>query len=192
MNLKIKSIEEVLPLIDRFFQENGRYPTAVDFNVTDYLPSARLIQRRFGGLSEFRKQLNFPITDYSRGEYKINVLKEIGKRGLEEENKMFNLLVKQFGRMKVHREYLLYENGRSRCDFYIFDKVRNIIVDAFFPKDKYSFDGCVRSKKYRYRNHNGPEKIIFVQMNPDIKIESNNNFYEVMSLPHFKKFISML
>ena len=42
---------------ERFVQENGRLPSAVEIDAIDYLPSSRLIQRKFGGLERLRGAL---------------------------------------------------------------------------------------------------------------------------------------
>jgi hypothetical protein len=44
------SIEELRNGFEHFYQENGHYPTAPEIDRCKYLPSARQIQRNFGGL----------------------------------------------------------------------------------------------------------------------------------------------
>ncbi len=48
--------------IDRFYLENGRFPTVSDLDCIDYLPSSRWIQMKFGGLVKVRKDLGYEDT----------------------------------------------------------------------------------------------------------------------------------
>lgn len=41
--------------IDKFIEENGKMPTAADFDTTPYLPSARQVQRLHGGLAKIKR-----------------------------------------------------------------------------------------------------------------------------------------
>lgn len=193
----LNSVQDLRPLLERFSKDYNRYPTANDFDTCPYLPSSRLIQRRFGGMIEMRKSLSLPITDYSEGIERSKEAKIINKRAESEQNKIFKLLIKKFSRELVHREYLLSDNSRRRCDFYVFAKQNNFYLDIFYPKDMHSLMGCVSEKAGRYRDiTSGGKKVIFLQTNPDINFFEHGDMgfgkYEVMSLPHFKKFLDML
>jgi hypothetical protein len=64
--------ENIKAGFDRFITENGRLPTAYEIDDCSYLPSARQIQRRFGGLSNL-----FGIDVFSTDD-KRYVVKNIG------------------------------------------------------------------------------------------------------------------
>lgn len=186
-------------LFERFFKENGHYPTSKEIDDCDYLPSARLFQRNYGGLANIRKELGLPITDYTKGDVRRNTAKIANKRANENENEIYKYLVEKFGKIAVHREYR-FTDGSHRADFYIFGK---FIVDVFFPKDKYSLLGCLNSKirKYQiFQNNNFIlVPVIFLQMNKDLSSEmvkkiienKKNKLYKnqsVMCIDEFKCF----
>jgi hypothetical protein len=50
-------IEELRAGLENFNTEHGRYPTAPEIDTYPYLPSARTIERRFGGVIGLRKTL---------------------------------------------------------------------------------------------------------------------------------------
>ena len=56
--------------LDKFYREFGRYPTATEFENYPHLPSARQMQRRFGGIVQLRETLGLegPF-DLTKGEY---------------------------------------------------------------------------------------------------------------------------
>ena len=54
----IWTVERITEGINRFINEERREPTARDFDLSPYLPSARQIQRAYGGLPAFRKLIN--------------------------------------------------------------------------------------------------------------------------------------
>ena len=189
---KFKSVHDVAPLIQRFFEVNNRYPTTVDFNKTDYLPSARLIQRRFGGMVKMREQLGFAITNYTEGDVRRETAIACNKRAHDEELKIYEMLVDKFTELHVHREKLINDKDNNRCDFCIFlPKSRKLFIDVFTPQDKYSLQGCIDSKKRKYEFLTS-YPIIFLQTNPNIDFYKKGDFYEVMSLHHFKKFLSSI
>ena len=47
--------ERIKDGFERFRKENGRLPIASEIDSLEYLPSARQIQRKFGGLEKLRE-----------------------------------------------------------------------------------------------------------------------------------------
>ena len=184
---------------DRFFRENGHYPVATEIDNCDYLPSTRLLQRNYGGLSNFRKALGLEILDYTKGEVRKKTVIMANKRANENENEVYKYLVEKFGEVNVHREHR-FTDGSHRSDFYIFKK---FIVDVFYPKNKASLFGClnVKIKKYNMLAEGNfiLLPVIFLQMNKDLspgmvkKIVANkkNKLHKnqsVMCIDEFKDF----
>lgn len=184
---------------ERFFRENGHYPTAHEIDSCDYLPRTRTIQRNYGGLPNLRKALGFEILDYTKGEVRKETAIMCNKRANENENEIYKYLVEKFGEISVHREYR-FTDGSHRSDFYIFKK---FIVDVFYPKDKYSFLACLNSKIKKYNllaeNNFILLPVIFLQMNKDLSSELIKNIVtnkknklhknqSVMCVDEFKNF----
>lgn len=61
------TLEVIREGINRYKEENGRLPTAWDFDRCDYLPSARQIQRSLGGLEKLRTDLGLDELNYTKG-----------------------------------------------------------------------------------------------------------------------------
>lgn len=170
-NRNIKwTLDNILSGIIQFNTEYGRYPTAEDFDVSSYLPSARQIQRRFGGLVGLRNHLGFDIKDYGSGLARSKVSLEVGKRGSEAERIMELELVKHFGEHFVHCEKPLYKYynkndsnqliGKSRADFFVYHAKGIFCVDVFVARNIFTLKRIINVKSPTYTNLN--VKVYFV------------------------------
>lgn len=189
---------------ERFFRENGHYPTAIEIDKCDYLPTTRLLQRNYGGLANIRKELGLEILDYTKGETRSKTATIANNRAKDNENEIYKYLVEKFGIHFIHREHPYSDVSNHRADFKVFAKDKIFIVDVFYPKDKESLYSCLNSKirKYDIINQNIwilPHQIIFLQMNNDLSSEisedKKNKMHpnqSVMSVSEFKKFCSKL
>ncbi len=90
--------------VERFIIEEGRPPTAVDFDGTPYLPSSRQVQRAFGGLAALRQQLGYVDLDFTKGQLRGEIAVRAGKRGMAAENVLEPILVAKFGEAYVHTQ----------------------------------------------------------------------------------------
>lgn len=115
--------------IDRFYQENGRYPTVSDLDNIDYLPSARWIQYKFGGIMQVRKDLGYQDSNLGAGKYRSQIALQINKNGLNFEHEIERFLIKKFGEPFVHIQKRV-GLGRNRLDFYVYYKNGNFGVDV--------------------------------------------------------------
>ncbi|MDP3935272.1 MAG: hypothetical protein Q8Q46_03600 [Candidatus Giovannonibacteria bacterium] len=107
---------------DKFYQEHGRYPTALEIDAYVGLPSSRQMQRRFGGLPKLRQELNLDTLDFTKGSVRSQTAQYIGKRGLDFEKVVRKILVDKFG------------------------------IDVFFASDRHNLMGCINSKQRLYKN----------------------------------------
>lgn len=198
------NLDKIKSGFERYYKENSRYPTAQEVDTCAYLPSARQIQRKFGGLPKLREQLRLsgPI-DFTKGEYSSKRAFDINKRAFALEKDVYDYLVKIFGKPFVHREFFFNDDRRNRTDFYVHAKDGNFSVDVFFPKDKRSFFGCLNSKLRAYKGIVQIDyPIIFLMMNDDLAGEEEiNRFIQnkkiklkgnqiVMNLKSLKEFCS--
>ncbi|MGD0328172.1 MAG: hypothetical protein ABSB00_00445 [Minisyncoccia bacterium] len=163
-------LEELKTGLEEFSKVNGHYPTGPEVDRYEYLPSARSVERRFGGLVALRKQLGLGgQNDYRTGTHSIERAVRIGKRAHMIEREVYEFLCKRFGRELVHREYFFTDDARTRADFFVYDCNGNFCIDVFYPSDRRNLAGCLNSKLHKYASkHMRKYPIIFLQMNPEL------------------------
>lgn len=204
--------EQVIEGIKRFIEENGHEPTAQEIDKCDYLPSARQIQRKSGGLQTLRKKMGLSTIDHTSGATRIKKVKEINERSNAYEAKVINDLFtkhhdsknfsKTITRQFAYQQWLPDEGYYKNisCDVAIDDRVKNhmTLIDFFYPSDMASFGGCIRAKLAKLRKHpvslyNCTYTVLFVCMNEDItaedmaKVPSANREIETITIQEFKK-----
>ncbi len=116
---KLWKLEDLKVGIDRFYQENGRFPTVSDLDNIDYLPSSRWIQYKFGGMIQIRKDLGYKDSHLGAGEYRTQIALQANKNGLDFEHEVERILVGKFGEPFVHVQTRV-GNSRDRIDFYVY------------------------------------------------------------------------
>ncbi len=151
-----------------FFDINDRYPTSLEIDAFDYLPTSRTIQRRFGGLQELRKQLGLTIVNFGAGEIRSESARKVGKRGFKIEKELEGVLVTKFGREFVHIERP-FGNSKKRVDFFVFCPSGNFGVDVFYPASIYNMKTILNLKTLAYKNF--MEDNYLVVGNPEITQE---------------------
>lgn len=197
------SFEDLKKGFEQFYKTYKRYPTAHEIDEFQYLPSARLIQRRFGGLVELRKALKLKGSDdFRTGTHSSQRAKKIAQRAHRLEKEIYDYLVGAFGIEFVHREFFFTDDKRTRTDFFIYNKNGNFAVDIFYPDNRHNLLGCLNSKMRTYSGETMLQyPVIFLQMNNDISqdelqdiINRKKNkllkYQNLMNLEEFKKFCS--
>ena len=194
--------ESLRPFFDQFFSETGHYPTIPEIDACPYFPSARFIQRTFGGLPALRTALNLPDTDYRTGPLRSLVARQANERAYLNEDLLYEYLRSLFGKMYVHRESYT-GNDRNRADFNVFHSSGEFLVDVFYPSNRRSLLGCLNIKLKKYSISKNNPKVIFVEMNESISQEEKDlwlsrrksslpkNFY-LMTVQEFKNFCNTL
>jgi len=128
--------EEILAGLSHFYKKHKRYPTAVEIDDYPYLPSARSIQRSYGGLVALRKKL-LPneVSDYTTGEYRKNIARKADARAKAYEEEFYYYLTKYFKEVSIH-EHKVIRPGNVNSDFYIYlnDNI-GIVIDLFYAQD---------------------------------------------------------
>ena len=159
---------DILPLFQRFYTENGRYPTGVDINNTPYFPSTKFFDRHFGGLLATRRLLGLEVTDLRTDSSRTASAHNAISRSYDNEQEVHKFLVTLFGKQCVHRGAHI-EDTFSLYDFFVYSKKGDFAIDVFFPKDKQSFWGCLNTKLKKYSEcMKTPYPLILYQMNQDI------------------------
>lgn len=164
------TLEELAEGLEKFFTDNGRYPTAQEVDAFSYLPSARSIERSFGGMVDLRQKLKLDSqSDFRSGKHSSNRAHLINNRSNKTEKIVYEFLIEKFGREFVHREYFFVDDRRTRADFFVYDQQGGFCVDVFYPSCRRNLTGCLNSKLGKYRSeHMEKYPVIFLQMNNEI------------------------
>ncbi len=112
-------VEETIKIgIERFIEEHGYMPSATDIDECPYLPSARQIQRVYGGVVELRRKLGYGEVNFTRGELRKVIVTKSNLRGLGAEDYIEPMLISKFGEPFVHVQKRYYKGTKNRYDFF--------------------------------------------------------------------------
>jgi hypothetical protein len=199
---EIWNLEKIREAVIRFKNEHRRNPRSGDFVTCEYLPSARQIERRFGGMEKLRKDLNLegPF-NFTKGEHRSNVAKQIITKSYKIEEEFYNYLLTIYPAINIHEQKRL-RPGNVASDFFIYtSKDDDYAIDVFQAQDLYTLRGTINIKVKRYRlisNFNVYFVVIGDFRQEDIdeqmskkKIDWPDNIY-VLSLAEFKSNITDL
>lgn len=196
------TIEKIKEGFDKFFKKFGRYPTVLEIDSFESLPSSRQLQRIYpGGVRQLRQELGLEITDFTKGKTRSKTAADIGERGRNKEIEVQKILVDYFGEVFVH-EQKPFDNYNGRFDFFVYAKNKKFAVDVFFPANNHSFTRCINIKQNIYNKNYGFD-IILLQMNNNIFQEYMDKFsrnkdnplagnIRLMSLYNFLEYIKTI
>jgi len=162
------TIERIKEGIDRYFEENGHYPTAVDFDETTYLPTARQVQRRFGGMQSLREHLGYTETNYTKGTARKVVYQNFVGRSLDAEDMLEMALVERFGEPYVHTQKRYYKLLKNRWDFFVYYQNGYMGIDIFSTSRTSYIMKNVHHKLLKYADVPPTVPIYFVVENKNI------------------------
>lgn len=148
--------------VERFVADNGRPPTAIDFDRTKYLPSARQVQRAFGGLESLRRELGHEDLNYTKGSLRSPRSAEGYVRGTSAEDALEVLLIKKFGEPFVHTQKRYYKDHRNRYDFFVYYTEGFMGIDVFSTTRREYIGPNIRHKLPKYGNVPADTPIFFV------------------------------
>ncbi len=147
--------ENIRSALERFKSEHGRYPTSREFDITDYLPTARQIQRRFGGIPALRTAFKLGgEVDLTKGLVRAQTAAKTFARSYEYEESFYNYLLSVISEEFVHEQKRI-RPGNVNCDFFIYNmsnKALSIVIDVFYADSLYNLAGIVNIKTKRYVN----------------------------------------
>lgn len=151
-----------------FFDLYARYPTAMEVDSFSFLPSARSIQRSFGGLEALRSKLGLSDIHFGKGKFRSKIAFRVNKRGRQSEIELESALRSQFGEMFVHTERFINKDTKCRVDFFVFSPDGNFAVDVFYPDTFFTFMRNINSKEKKYKFAGGVD-LYLVVANPNIE-----------------------
>ena len=178
MNRGEVTLDNVRDGLERFNKEQGHYPAAEEIDICPYLPSARQIQRKFGGLKKLRSVLGLNDLDYRTGSRRQATISKFLRLAITSEKATKEFLDKRYGEICVHEENK-YGDGRNRVDFFVYAK-ENFAVEVFNTYSIRNLAKNLNSKLHKFSDF--PFKLYFVvtgggfsQGHIDVLISNKNN-----------------
>lgn len=178
-----------------FFELNNRWPIHTDLQECRFLPTAKSIERKFGGIKRIRGLLGLQETDLARGVHRSGISKRIWARGRNLEQIVYKELLRVFHEPFVHNQSrFFFLDKEVRVDFLVYHQGGKFAVDVFHAdENKARYKNNIRMKLLVYKNF--PEKLFIVSGNPEIAVETgrSNNQGEntqIMDLPAFLQNLS--
>jgi hypothetical protein len=137
---EIWTLQNIKEAIERFKREYSYYPSTVDFDKTDYLPTSKMIQRSFGGISKLRSDLGLDATlDYRKGKVRSSKARQTYSQAIKFEEEFYKFLITKIPEVKVH-EHKILRPGRVCCDFFIYtNDTKGIAIDIFYARIFFQF-----------------------------------------------------
>lgn len=208
-NTKFKTQADLTAAIKKFKEENNREPTAQDFDADPSLPSARQVQRRFGGLAAVREAAGMEVKNFTTGTTRAKVAKQSLDQSKKYEKELYERLHKKYHDTSGTTTYVTREwawqqwlpegqyYSNTRCDVCIDDRRtgHHIIVDFFYAKDMDSVYGSVRIKNKKYEHNpvslldGATHEVLFVCINPAITQDQLSPVGSAATLLSYEKFV---
>lgn len=184
----IKYKKAVLEFINTY----GYEPTAHDFDRNEQLPSARTIQRRYGGLQQFRKDMGLNTVNFTQGKTRTAKTLQINKNSHKLENTLFKKLVQTYGEAHVSTPARVFTTNKICVDFRLDISDQIYLIDVFHPKDIRTCQGCINIKNKKYDQqepslYHHPVSVLLVCTNNDIDLTRCNSPFQLLTLEQFTK-----
>ncbi|MFA6524654.1 MAG: hypothetical protein WCT33_00110 [Patescibacteria group bacterium] len=195
------NIDNILSGFRQYYKENNRWPVASDMKNCTYLPTVKTLERKFGGITNIRKELGLTETNYTKGATRSRKSKILWDRGFNAEQEVYVVLNDYYHEPFVHNQArVVVDDTTLKVDFIVYHKNGKYAVDVFFPDTEIShFTNNIIHKINTYKNF--PYKIYLVVSNKEIsnsiieertktlKVNKNINV-ELLSFDTFVKEIS--
>jgi hypothetical protein len=195
------TLEKIKEGVDRYLLENDRLPTAWDYDKCPYLPSARQVQRAFGGLEALRGKLGYKELNYTKGTLRKVISKEGSVRGLEAEDYLEPILIKHFGEPYVHTQKRYYKKLKNRYDFFVYHLDGRFGIDVFTTQRHEYIGPNIRHKLKKYKEVPNDIPLYFVVVSDALtvgQIEKGTatarelSLYDNIKVVHLTSFLEQL
>ena len=173
MSKEIWTEEKIKVGFMRFYNEHDRLPRSHEIDSVDYLPSSRLIQKKFDGLEKLRAKLGFTDTHFGKGDFRSVIAHKVNIMGYNYERELEQLLYTQFGEVFVHSEKML-GTSKGRVDFFVYSPNGNFAIDIFYSGTMRTLQSNVNIKVNKYSKLT--EKIYLVSANNEINQDSLDSY----------------
>lgn len=194
------TLDNILSGFKKFYEEKNRWPLAVDMKICKYLPNVKTLDRKFGGITNIRKELGLPETNLTKGKTRSIKAAFLQKQGFNAEQDVYNTLAEYYHEPFVHNQARVVVNNHAlKVDFIVYHNKGKYAVDVFFPDKETSRFRCNVNMKLRtYTNF--PFKIYLCVFNPEITksdvmeansvlLKHSNRLVEIVLLSEFQRLI---
>jgi hypothetical protein len=147
--------------VTRYKEEHGRLPSAQDFDECEYLPSARQVQRVYGGMAALRQRLGFGDIDLTKGKLRGDKFIQDKQRSAQAEKYIETTLLLKFGEPFVHRRKRCI-NDKSTYDLLVYAQDRVFGVDVFTTERAAYIGNNLRFKLQKFEEAPSSVDIYFV------------------------------
>lgn len=163
------TLSKVRSGVNTFYNKHNRYPVSRDFDLDPNLPSARHVQRIFGGLVALRKKLKIVSEkDFSKGTHSSLRAQTIKKTASTNQSKVLSTLHKHAPYATIGVKVPI-KTHRSTFDFRLSDKGSVCVVELVNPKDDRTLIECIANKLRKIENLDiKPKKVFIVVLNKKI------------------------
>jgi len=188
MNHRIWNLENIKSGVELFISSHERMPTARDFDLCSYLPSARQVQRGFGGLSMLRESLGYGRLDFTKGNLRTTISTKASMDGITAEENYEKILVSHFGEAFVHTQKRYGVGSKNRYDFFVYAEDKCFGIDVFTTGRAEYISTNIRHKIKKYQSADSVDVVFLVSgesfRNQDIQTA-------IRSLPELRKSVHM-
>lgn len=163
--------DDCLNAMDQFKAIHGHYPSSIELDKSDFLPSAKTVQRKFGGLKKLKQELGIdePVLrqklDINNFHSKVDIMTILSKKYQPEAIQRFpdELNVE----LKINVNKSVSNNIAHNITY----------IDFLYPSDKKSFIGCVNAKQNKLGFFE-EGRILLIVMNKHISQKDIDTFME--------------
>jgi hypothetical protein len=184
------TLEEIKKGIERFTVEYGHLPTARDYDTVTYLPTARQVQRAYGGLGKLRESLGYTDINYTKGALRSKIATRSGIRGVEAEEALEIILITKFGEPFVHTQKRYIKFGKSRYDFFVYANDYSFGIDVFTTDRREYIDTNVRHKIAKYSSVPATVPVYFVLSGEGFEqndiLFAKNSLHQLINYPNIQ------
>jgi hypothetical protein len=149
--------------LEYYRELHGNYPTSQEVDQFEFLPSARSIQRSYGGLVQLRKNLGLSGPhDHTKGKTRSAKAQEADNRAKVYEEEFFYFLSKHFAEMRIH-EHKVIRPGDVSCDFFVYTSdAEGVVIDLFYAADIDNVSKIINIKYKKYLDVKFP--VLFIEI----------------------------
>lgn len=171
------NLENIKESVEKYKAMYQKYPSTLDFDKVDFLPSSRLIQRNYGGIVKLKQLLHLDdIHDFTKGEYRSKVASTMYKNAVDLEESFYNYLTSRMPEINIH-EHKILRPGHICCDFFVYTSANSgFAIDIFYAGDLFNLSRIITNKAKRYSTL-GTLPVFFVLVG---NVEINQDHVDIM------------
>ncbi len=145
------NLENIKEGMEKYKIMYQKYPSTLDFDMVDFLPSSRLVQRNYRGIVKLKQLLHLDdVHDFTKGEYRSKVASAMYKNAVDQEEGFYNYLASKMPEIHIH-EHKILRPGHICCDFFVYTSASHgFAIDIFYANDLFNLSRIITNKAKRY------------------------------------------